>query len=57
MRVEIEPEQQPEVVAAVARLLSRPTSDPWWRAGLEEALGGDGSAAEHAWSGPGIVEA
>jgi hypothetical protein len=39
--LELEPEQPAPVAAAVARLLEQapPAADPWWRAGLEEALG------------------
>jgi hypothetical protein len=40
VRIELEPAQPDEVVRAVASLLRaqiRPV-DPWWQAGLEEAL-------------------
>jgi hypothetical protein len=37
--LELEPEQPPEVVVAVAALLGEPPrSDPWWQAGNDEAL-------------------
>jgi hypothetical protein len=38
--VELEPEQPDEVSRAVEELLadSRPTPDPWWQAGIEEAI-------------------
>ena len=38
--LELEPPQPDEIVAAVAELLAdeHRTSDPWWRAGLEETL-------------------
>ena len=38
--VELEPEEPPAVVDAVARLLAteRPDPDPWWQAGLDENL-------------------
>jgi hypothetical protein len=39
MELDLTPEQPPAVVAAVAALLVEPRSpDPWWQAGLEEAL-------------------
>jgi hypothetical protein len=39
--LELRPEQPPAVERALAELLdgSRPPVDPWWRAGIEEALG------------------
>jgi hypothetical protein len=39
--VELIPEQPPGVEAAVADALAdhRPEPDPWWKAGIEEALG------------------
>lgn len=41
MDVELEPEQPPEVARAVAEALEAapPSPDPWWQAGIEEALG------------------
>ena len=47
MDVELIPEQPPEVVAAAKQLLERtrrPASDPWWQAGLDEALYGETAA-------------
>jgi len=40
MDVELEPGQPPEVAKAVADLLVEPdpAPDPWWQAGLVEAL-------------------
>ena len=40
MDLEIAPEQPESVVAAVEAVLSASTQepDPWWQAGLEEAL-------------------
>jgi hypothetical protein len=39
--LELRPEQPPAVVDAVAELLrdERPPVDPWWRAGIDDALG------------------
>jgi hypothetical protein len=46
MDVELSPDQPPEIVAAVEKLLDplaeRP--DPWWRAGIEESLYGETAA-------------
>jgi hypothetical protein len=41
MDVELRPSQPPEVEAAVAEVLAvgAPEPDPWWQAGLDEALG------------------
>ena len=41
MEPELEPPQPSEVVAAVKSLLAEPDGapDPWWQAGIEEALG------------------
>jgi hypothetical protein len=38
--VELEPEQPEEVARAVAELLaeSRSAPDPWWQAGIQEAI-------------------
>lgn len=40
MELELTPQQPPEVEIAVADALSGApaTADPWWQAGLEEAL-------------------
>lgn len=40
MKLELIPQQPPEVEIAVAEALAEPppTSDPWWQAGLEEAI-------------------
>jgi hypothetical protein len=40
MDVELTPEQPAEVVQAVEELLDAgtPEPDPWWRAGIDEAL-------------------
>lgn len=40
MEVELEPAQPDEVERALATLLAPepPAVDPWWRAGLDEAL-------------------
>jgi hypothetical protein len=41
--VRLEPAQPAEVAAAVADLLKprEPAPDPWWRAGIEQALDSD----------------
>jgi hypothetical protein len=38
---ELEPPQPDEIATAIADLASAddPAPDPWWRAGIEEALG------------------
>jgi hypothetical protein len=39
--VELTPEQPPEVAAAIAAALAsggQPAADPWWQAGVDEAL-------------------
>lgn len=43
---ELVPEQAPEIVAAVEKLLDRPAErpDPWWRAGVDESLYGETAA-------------
>ena len=59
MPVELDPAQPEPVAAAVERLLAGPPVDvdPWWAAGVAEALrGGDGAPAEYAWGGAGVVE-
>jgi len=44
MELELVPEQQPQIAEAVADLLEeagpagRRSPDPWWQAGLDEAL-------------------
>jgi hypothetical protein len=40
VELELAPEQPVEVIQAVADLLdsARPTPDPWWQAGIAEAL-------------------
>jgi hypothetical protein len=58
--LEFHPPQPNEVAAAVERLLAEGGDDvdPWWAAGLGEALRGDGgSPAEDARGGAGVVEA
>lgn len=41
MELELDPEQPPEVVRAVGEVLGAEPGavDPWWQAGLAEALG------------------
>jgi hypothetical protein len=41
MDVELDPEQPPAVAEALAALLreERRPVDPWWQAGIEDALG------------------
>jgi hypothetical protein len=41
MEVELSPAQPDEIAAAIAAELAPPASapDPWWQAGLDEALG------------------
>jgi hypothetical protein len=43
MDMELTPEQPPEIIAAAKKLLEREPRppDPWWQAGLDEALYGD----------------
>lgn len=52
---------QPEPVAAAIERLSADSAqevDPWWEAGLAEALRSwDGAASEQPWGGAGVVEA
>ncbi len=42
----LSPEQPPEVVAAVEKLIDHPPvrPDPWWQAGVEESLYGETAA-------------
>jgi hypothetical protein len=58
--LELDPAQPEAVTAALARLLggdARNAVDPWWAAGLAEALrSGDGAAAEDPRGGTGVVE-
>jgi hypothetical protein len=47
MDVELSPEQPLEIVAAVEELLDLPATtrpDPWWQAGVDEALYGETAA-------------
>jgi hypothetical protein len=46
MDLELSPAQPVEVADAVSGLISVPAHDPdpWWRAGIEEALYGEGTA-------------
>ena len=41
MELDLTPEQPAPVVAAIGELLATPAPepDPWWQAGLDEALG------------------
>lgn len=40
MRIELDPDQPPAVARAVRQLLDdRREPDPWWQAGIDEALG------------------
>jgi len=47
MRVELEPEQPPEVARVVGELLAdvQPMPDPWWQFGIDEALDGENQPA------------
>jgi hypothetical protein len=58
--LELDPAQPEAVASAIERLLGVAAADavdPWWAAGLAEALGsGDGAAAQDARSGAGVVE-
>ena len=60
MALELDPPQPESVAAVLERLLGADGAeavDPWWAAGLAEALGrGNGPAAEDAWGGAGVVE-
>jgi hypothetical protein len=51
---------QPEPVERVIELLladEQAAVDPWWAAGLEEALrSGDGAAAKDTWRRAGVIE-
>jgi len=57
--LEFDPPQPEPIAAAIERLLADEAADadPWWAAGLAEALrGGDGAPAEDARGGAGVVE-
>ena len=42
MSLEVDPDQPPAVVRAIGDLLSgRREPDPWWQAGIDEALGAE----------------
>ena len=59
MALDLEPPQPEPVERAIELLLAdaQATVDPWWAAGLEEALrSDDGAAAKDAWGRPGVVE-
>ena len=60
MPLELDPPQPERVEAMLERLLGADRAegaDPWWAAGLAEALGsGNGPAAEDPWGGAGVVE-
>jgi hypothetical protein len=59
MSVDLDPPQPEPVARTIERLLAekRVAADPWWAAGLEEALGSDdGAATQDARGRPGVVE-
>jgi len=59
MPLELDPPQPEPVRQTIERLLGveEAAADPWWAAGLEEALGSDdGAPAQDAWGGPRVVE-
>jgi hypothetical protein len=60
MALELDPPQPQPIVTALERLLAADDAepvDPWWAAGLAEALrGGDGPPAEDARGGAGVVD-
>ena len=59
MPLDLDPPQPEPVERAIEHLLGERhvAVDPWWAAGLDEALGrGDGATAKDAWGGPGVVE-
>jgi hypothetical protein len=59
MPIELDPPQPEPVRRAIERLLEagEAAGDPWWVAGVEEALGSDdGAPAQNAWGGPRVVE-
>ena len=59
MALELDPAQPEPVAAAIERLLAgpEPRVDPWWEAGLAEALrGGHGAPTEDSRGGAGVVE-
>ena len=59
MTLELDPPQPRPVAAAIERLLveAAPPVDPWWAAGLAEALRSrEGAPTQDAWGGAGVVE-
>jgi hypothetical protein len=59
VELELTPKQPPAVAGAVAALLAGPkqTSDPWWQAGIDDALGADdGTSAEDPRGRARVVE-
>jgi len=59
MKLDLAPSQPMSVEQAIERLLTdeQLSINPWWAAGLEEALGSDdGAPAQDAWGGPRVVE-
>jgi len=45
--LDLTPEQPPEIAAAIAAAIGNGAvgPDPWWQAGIDEALGDQGDAA------------
>jgi hypothetical protein len=59
MSLDLDPPQPEPVEQAIEHLLGvkKPAVDPWWAAGIDEALGrDDGAAAQDARGGPGVIE-
>lgn len=59
MKLELQPPQPEPVERAIERLLAikKAIADPWWAAGLDEALGrDDGAAAQDARGRAGVIE-
>ena len=58
MRLVCDPPQPEPIAAAIEKLTGdSPEVDPWWAAGLAEALRSwDGAAPEQPWGGAGVVE-
>ena len=59
MALDLDPPQPEPVERAIELLLAdgQAAVDPWWAAGLGEALrSDDGAAAKDAWCRPGVVE-
>ena len=59
MKLDLAPSQPMSVEQAIERLLTdeQLSINPWWVAGVEEALGSDdGAPAQDAWGGPRVVE-